>query len=385
MAKQTRHATGYKGVYYINGKRPGTNKPERIFYISFYKDGKRVEQKAGRQFADAMTAARANVRRGQCISGKRKTNAEIREARKLQKEAERNKWTIDRLWKEYEQSRVQNKALATDAGRYKNYLKEPFGNKEPKNIAPLDIERLRRDFLKKRSPQTVKHILNLLTWIVNFGVKKNLCDGLKFHVQKPEVHNEVTEDLTQEQLINLLSAIEEDDHLYAGPMMKLALYSGMRRGEMFKLQWSHIDFDKGFINIVDPKGGPDQKIPLNDAARELLQNMPNHETSEYVFPGRGGRRRIEIGKAVKNIRDKAELPETFRPLHGLRHTYASALASSGQVDLYTISKLLTHKSTTMTQRYAHLRDAALRDASNLASEIFQESTKKEEKVVDIKK
>ena len=46
------------------------------------------------------------------------------------------------------------------------------------------------------------------------------------------------------------------------------------------------------------------------------------------------------------------------------------LASSGQVDLYTLHKLLTHKSTTMTQRYAHLRDEALQGAADLAGDLL---------------
>ena len=46
------------------------------------------------------------------------------------------------------------------------------------------------------------------------------------------------------------------------------------------------------------------------------------------------------------------------------------LASSGQVDLYTLQKLLTHKSAAMTQRYAHLRDDALRRASDLAGDLI---------------
>ena len=37
--------------------------------------------------------------------------------------------------------------------------------------------------------------------------------------------------------------------------------------------------------------------------------------------------------------------------------------------MYTLQKLLTHKDPRMTQRYAHLRDEALKEASNLASEI----------------
>jgi hypothetical protein len=49
------------------------------------------------------------------------------------------------------------------------------------------------------------------------------------------------------------------------------------------------------------------------------------------------------------------------------------LASSGKVDLYTIQKLLTHKSPVMTQRYAHLRDEALRNASTLAGQIIEQA------------
>ena len=45
-------------------------------------------------------------------------------------------------------------------------------------------------------------------------------------------------------------------------------------------------------------------------------------------------------------------------------------ASSGQVDLYTLQKLLTHKSPTMTQRYAHLRDDALKRAAGVAGDII---------------
>jgi len=46
------------------------------------------------------------------------------------------------------------------------------------------------------------------------------------------------------------------------------------------------------------------------------------------------------------------------------------LASSGKVDMYTLQKLLTHKDLKMTQRYAHLRDEALKKASNFAGGII---------------
>jgi integrase len=151
----------------------------------------------------------------------------------------------------------------------------------------------------------------------------------------------------------------------------MALYSGMRRGEMFRLKWEDVDFDLGFLHIRDPKGGPSQRIPLNDMARGLLENHP--KVSEYVFPGRNGGKRTDVNHQVNRIKKRAGLPEDFRPLHGLRHTYVSMLASSGKVDMYTLQKLLTHKSPLMTQRYAHLRDEALKRAADVAGDLISQA------------
>jgi integrase len=176
----------------------------------------------------------------------------------------------------------------------------------------------------------------------------------------------------------LLDAIMADPNRDAANFMLMVLYTGMRRGELFRLKWKDIDFERGFISIRDPKGGPDQKIPLSSSAREVLSNHPKGE-SEFVFPGRNNDQRVEIKGPIERIRKNAELPKDFRPLHGLRHVYASMLASSGQVDMYTLQKLLTHKSPQMTQRYAHLRDDVLKNASNLAGEIINKISSERDK------
>lgn len=387
MAK--RYKTDYPGVYYLVGRRPGTNKEEKIFYISYYKNEagnrKRVEEKAGRQHTDGMTAAKANYKRGLRIAGKELSNEEKRREQEAKKRAEDNRWTIARLFKEYRKNNPNRKDTKNDENRFENHIKTYFGNKEPQDLLPLDVDRLRIKLLKTKAPATVKNILELLRRVCNFGKKKQLCPGLSFTIEMPKVDNEKTEDLSEDQLASLLKAIEEDDHPQAGPLMLLALYSGMRRGELFKLKWKHINFKRGFLSIVDPKGLADQKIPLNDPSRALLESLERTK-SPYIFPGRGGHQRTDIKKAVNAIKEKAGLPKDFRPLHGLRHTYASALASSGKVDLYILQKLLTHKSPVMTQRYAHLRDNALKSASNVTSEIFKPKENKEKsKVINLKK
>ena len=97
---------------------------------------------------------------------------------------------------------------------------------------------------------------------------------------------------------------------------------------------------------------------------QLFKEHPRTD-SEFIFPGRKGGPRTDIKRALTRIKKATGLPEDFRILHGLRHVYASILASSGEVDMYHPQKLLNHKSPSMTQRYAHLRDEALKNASNV--------------------
>jgi integrase len=358
-----RFKTNYPGVFFIQGTSPATGKPEKIFYIRYRKAGKMIEEKAGRQFDDDMTPARANTLRTDRIRGKKPTRKEARKA------ATEIKWTVDRLWHEYVHDKPATKGWTVDHYRYKKFLEAPLGRKEPGAISQIDVHRLRINLSKTLRPQTVKHVLRLLARIINFGVKKGLCFGLGFKIEMPKVNNLRTEDLTIEQLTALLEAIDQEIDLQAANFMKLVLCTGMRRGELFKLQWPDVDFERGFIHIRGPKGGQDQKIPLNQAAKGILEAHPREE-SLYVFPGRGGGQRTRYPKRIDAIKERAGLPPDFRPLHGLRHFFASQLASSGQVDMFTLQKLLTHKSASMTQRYAHLRDEALRRASDLAGDLL---------------
>ena len=371
MPKQTRFKTKYPGVYYVEGTaRDGG--PEKIYYIVYRRNGKLIEEKAGRQFEDDMTPARANLRRADKIKGDELSNQEQREQEETKRTAELDRWTIARLWEEYKDKSPGLKGIVTDENRFSKHIKDTLGSKEPKELVTLDIDRLRLKLSKDHQPGTVKNALELLRRIINFGIKKQLCEGPSFKIDMPTVRNIKTEDLTPEQLTALLQAIDDEPNIQAANFMRLVLFTGMRRGELFKLQWAHIDFDRGFINIIDPKGGPSQKIPLNSSARELLQSHPRSE-SDYVFPGRGGQRRVDIVKQVNRIKGRAGLPKDFRALHGLRHVYASMLASSGEVEMFTLQKLLTHKSPIMTQRYAHLRDDALKRASELAGDIINQA------------
>src|SRR6056297_294041 len=169
MPKQERFKSDYKGVYYIMGKEVGTGKPERIYYIMYRKNGKQVHEKAGRAKKDNMTPAKASKIRVNRMSAEGLSNAEKREQEKTRKAAEAGKWTIQKLWDAYLENNPNLKGVVADKNRFENHLKPIFGKKEPKEIIPLDVDRLRLKMLKKRSPATVKNTLELFRRIVNYG------------------------------------------------------------------------------------------------------------------------------------------------------------------------------------------------------------------------
>ena len=365
-----RHSTTYPGVFYREVKRIGGPGKERVYYVLFKREGKLLEEKVGRQYSDNMTPAKAARIRAERIEGKRSSRKEIRDAQKAVR------WTIDALWEDYKVKRSGIKGLQKDESRYKCDIKPYFENREPKDLVALDFDRVRLRLSKDHAPATVRNVFELLRRIINYGVKQGYIDPIKIRLVLPPVDNQVTEDLNANELKRLIEALDKDEDQICANLMRLALYTGMRRGEILRLRWEDIDFERGFIHIRDPKGGKDQTIPMNDTAREVLQGQQKGD-GVWVFPGRmKGHHAVEMRNSVARIIKAAGLPKDFRPLHGLRHVYASMLASSGEVDMYTLQKLLTHKSPQMTQRYAHLRDDVMKRAADLAGKLISEATKK---------
>ncbi len=141
------------------------------------------------------------------------------------------------------------------------------------------------------------------------------------------------------------------DHMK--PMVLLSINTGLRRGELFQLQWSDIDLKGNMLTVrgATAKAAITRHIPLNQEAAEVLEAWKGRDNNPLVFPGRNGEPFDNVKKAWHALLEAAKVKD-FR-WHDLRHTFASKLIMAG-VDLNTVRELLGHADIKMTLRYAHL-------------------------------
>lgn len=372
-----REKTKYQGVYFRYKKRLDSDVLEKTYYIMYRQGGrgsKLIEEPVGKE-SEGMTPARAAHIRADRARGLELPNTDKRAADEAAKLADASRPTIERLWTLYRDSRPERKRWETDESRYSKYLKESFGKKLPSEIVTLDVDRMRVQMTKNgRAPATIKGVMDLLQRLIRFGAKKGLCslpEMSQLHFNFPTVDGIKTENMTADQMKAYLEALDAEEDQQAAAFLRLALATGMRKGALLALRWDDIDFERGFITLRGDaaKKGKTERIPLSAAAKSVLESIEK-DNPEYVFPGKDGGPRREFKKVAKRVKENAGLPDDFRPLHGLRHTFASWLASSGEVDLYTLQRLLTHNSPQMTQRYAHLADEALQRAAAVADKLF---------------
>ena len=361
MPRQIRVSTEYSGVYFVK-----LANQDQSFFIRYKRNGKSVEEKAGRS-NQGWNAEKAYQLRAERMS---ETSAAGNELPSNSDLLSQQDWTFSKIFSEYLRLRNKLKGRANDIYRFKNYLEKEFANITPSCVIQDDIERFKHNLQNRElKPATIRHVLELLRRLANFAAKNNLCSGLSFKIQMPKVENYKTEELTNAQLQKLMQVLEEESDIQVSNLVRLALYTGMRRGELFNLNWGDIDFYNKTITVKSDNKGDQPTIPLNEMAEKVLvEHAHTEKGSKFVFPGRGGKKRTECKRPLLRIREKAGLPDDFRILQGLRHVYASMLVSSGKVDLETLQSLLTQKSPLMTQRYAHLLDESRTNSENIIAD-----------------
>jgi integrase len=284
--------------------------------------------------------------------------------------------TLNELWGKYrEWASAHKKSFRTDEAYYGKHIGPRFGDRPLSSITAFDIEKMKLDLKKglnmhgrPYAAQTIKHQVVIIRRLFNLAKKWNIYTGPNpvTSVQMPRVDNQRCEYLSEDETDRLLQTLESWYCRDSAAFVKFLLLTGLRRGELFKLMWDDLDFERRTLRLRDPKGGKSMTIPLSTEALDVLDGLPRR--SEYVFPGKNDGMRTEFKGPWLRIRKAAGLPEGFR-LHGLRHNFGSQLVSSG-VDLTIVRELMTHKDMATTQRYAHLRPDIIQETAQKSAHIL---------------
>jgi integrase len=254
------------------------------------------------------------------------------------------------------------------------------------NVTPALIEDAQHALLAQEyAPQTVVHYLKALRHVLNQAIRDGQLDRNPFsRVRLVKVRNGKTRFLSTEEEARLFQKLGP---VY-GPWARLAILTGMRLSEQFRLRWAEVDLERGLITLPETKAGKVQFVRLNEEAKEILrtrqiQQMNRSIVSPFVYPSETLATPLDQRNFYARIFRPAVLAAKLEDgvgWHTLRHTFASRLAMSGQTE-GTIATLMRHSTTALVRRYAHLSPSYLHAAVETVA-AYGKPTPKPESVSD---
>lgn len=203
------------------------------------------------------------------------------------------------------------------------------------------------------------------------------------------------EQVTVEQAHAMLAAF---DTSRLGPMVRFAVATGLRQGELLALRWQDIDLDSGTISVqhalqrkrsktqgrslTRPKTEKSRRsLPLNEMARKALADQRRLAAADKLAAGDAWRDEGWVfGNPTGGSRNGESVTRNFQAFmkshdfprlrwHALRRVFA-ALAQEGGVDLVVVRDLLGHQDLRTTQAYSYTMPHRATDAMSAIDRVM---------------
>ena len=284
--------------------------------------------------------------------------------------------------------------VASVRSAFKAFLNTPLPDIHIKRIEKWRIKKL-NDGLR---PTTVNRLTSALRGVLSRAVEWDIIDKHPLAKLKPLQSNDNLHSryLSKDEEKRLTAALEARDEQmkadrssantfrkargydllpslkkctfgdYLTPMVICSLKTGLRRGELFDLEWQDINFDSKVLTVraEHAKSSKTRHVPLSQTALKTLKNWKKQADLNHarVFPAADGERLTTVKTAWNNLLNAASITD-FR-WHDMRHDFASQLVMKG-VPLNTVRELCGHADINTTLRYAHLAPDHKADAIKL--------------------
>ncbi len=332
------------------------------------------------------------------------TLAEKRELEKKRKETEKaelekqkkenitlNKYFYNSYYPDAKISKKED-SYNHEETHFRLWIEPVVGKKPLKDLSEFDARRIAKSLLDAgKKPRTVQYVMATLRQVWNKARREKIVygDSPTRNVKMPKFDNKRQRFLNHDEANLLLSTLrEKDESIYK--MALLSLHSGMRASEIFKLTWGCVDTEHGVITILDTKSGHGRAAFMTDQIKKMFNGIKCGKNDDFVFLRKDKKPYAEIPTLFRDIITKLKFNENVSDarqrvcFHTLRHTMASWHAGGG-TDLYVLKELLGHGSITLTERYSHLSNGALQEATRGFEKSVKAATKQAGQVVNFKK
>lgn len=306
------------------------------------------------------------------------------------------------LWLMHYEKQVKVTTLATTTSYLRNHILPQFSNYY---IDRITIRQCQEAINLWYSTYTEASLLASITSrIFKLGINQGFCsDNPIDKVIRPKnTHKKEYKApfYAKEELQKFLRAVQVDESMRAHTIFHLLAFSGLRRGELFGLQWRDIDFDRMTLSVnrtliydqfekvfkfSTPKTkNSKREIGLDRTTLQHLLRWRNYQR-EFFF-GRG----INVGaddqlvftsqnnhymtdaylrRIIKRVTLKHDLPHIT--VHGFRHTHCSLLFEAG-IEMQNVKDRLGHSDIKTTMNiYTHVTKEARSETADLFSDFME--------------
>jgi len=294
--------------------------------------------------------------------------------------SEKRKITFEKLKEKYCELQKGERFFETSKKYFINAVSDFFKDKRLFQITPLDIEQFKKQRKeapvrggKIRSDVSVNRELEVFRHMLNKGVEWGMLDQNPFTRFKDPIFFEERNDrvrfLEEDEIKKLLDVSPS----YLSNLIKGAIFTGLRKGDLFNLKWSDVNLERGFLNYREQKKREKLGFKyLNGDMISLLMEIPKAH-DDYIFHGPDGNPLKDIKRSFKTALKKAGIKDFH--WHDLRHTSASHLLMRG-ASMKAVQEHLGHTTIGMTQRYSHLSRDFQKEEVNRLNGLCGESGKK---------
>ncbi|MDI1228561.1 MAG: site-specific integrase [bacterium] len=238
-------------------------------------------------------------------------------------------------------------------------IRQPFANLSLAELTAAKICDYRDARLKQVKPGTVrrdlailKHTFDMAEREWNIPMRENPLN--KIAKVKPQAGR--SRRLSGDEFKALQAALAQTKNPYVMPIIKFAIATGMRRGEILQVKWIDVDFHAKTLHIPVTKNGHPRTIPLSSEALSVLHEETERTEckNKLVFPLTGN----GFQQAWERLRNRAGLKDLH--FHDLRHEAISRFVERG-LSVPEVALISGHRDYRMLFRYTHLKPESLVD------------------------